>query len=181
LRAWKLPIQISEVDDKYLLSVPESQVILKFPKGNFLRAYPRIGGATANPRYFFFEDKKAGIIVSGWFEPEKLYPGIQQLWEQDTKAYARSGLSSPQNVSFEKQGIWDLIFFSRVGLPNMRANCVLAGTWIDLHISLYPSSTDDRARLIEFLKSVEVERGQIKRELERMEAGPDLFIEFIHS
>ena len=155
--AWKSSVQITELKNSYILTLPTSSVTLKFPKGGFLRAEPKLGGGSANPRYFNFPDKKTGLIISGWFEPEELYPGIHELWKNDKKSFAQSGLPIPQNVSFEKQSIWDVIFYSMADLPNMRANCVLAGTWIDLHISLRSSSTDSDTRLSEFLSLVKVE------------------------
>ncbi|MFO1431655.1 MAG: hypothetical protein U1F76_16200 [Candidatus Competibacteraceae bacterium] len=150
-------IRILETRGYYELSVPVSQVVLRFPKGNLVRANPGIGGGTSNPRYFYFVDDKLGYIISGWFEPESLYKGHKAVWEETKSGFAKVGLAEPQKVSFEKQGAWDVVFYSLAGQPNMRANRVLAGTWVELHFSLRLQSPDSNERLLSYLKTVQLE------------------------
>jgi hypothetical protein len=85
-------IQIDETDDSYRLSVPISQLAMTLPKGNWSLKDRSKGGGTSNPRYFYFEDKEASLMLSGWFEPERLFIGVRKLWEQNTRNMKKSGL-----------------------------------------------------------------------------------------
>jgi hypothetical protein len=148
-------IRITEINSQYNLTVPECQVNLKFPKGNFIRHDAKLLvestdiGGLGNPRYFFFSNDKSDIIISGWFESKKQYP----LWEEYKKNFAKAA----SKVSFVKEGIWDTVILSDEGRQHMRASCLLADTWIDLHISTNAVNGDSNERLITFLKTIQVE------------------------
>jgi hypothetical protein len=121
-----------------------------------VRNESRIGGEPDSPTYFAFIDEKAGFIISGWFEPEERYPGIHMLWAESKISFPGKGLPNSQDESFRRQGIWDVVLYSMKGLPNMRANCAIAGTWIDLHLSLFSASADSSQRLLSYLQAIEV-------------------------
>src|SRR6185369_6675418 len=61
-------ISIKSFDDRYELTVPVSSLVVTIPKGRLALQNQAIGGATDSPRYFKFEDRDRGIIISGWFE-----------------------------------------------------------------------------------------------------------------
>jgi len=159
-------IQIKEISERYELTVPVSQLIMTIPKGGLQQKKMSIGGSTDNPRYFLFENKSIGLLVSGWFEPEQKFSGIKEYWDDNIKSWRRSGQPEPQDVSFIKVGRLDVIMYNLpipLGVPaktnsHMRANWVQAGTWIDLHISITSnrSSAESRSKLFEFLQTIQV-------------------------
>ena len=156
-------IEIKEANDSYRLSVPVSQLAMTLPKGNWSLKDKSIGGETSNPRYFYFVDKKeASLILSGWFEPDRLFTGVPKLWEKDTQSWKKGGLPQPINVSFEKLGGWDTVMYDH-NLDNLvsshlRAHWVQSGTWIDLHLSTTTnrSSTENREKLRSLLRGISV-------------------------
>jgi len=158
-------IEITETKTAYRLSVPVSQLTLTLPRGNWSRKdKSALSGGTANPRYFYFEDaKEESLILSGWFEPDRLYSGsATRQWEKDAAGLKKASLPSPMNVSFEKIGGWDVVLydqeFSGVVSSHMRAHWVQAGTWIDIHISTmtYDSSIENRRKLRAVLRGISV-------------------------
>lgn len=153
-------LQIAEQKEAYELSVPVSQLIMTIPKGGLAQTKTAVGGSTASPRYFLFEDKAIHLIISGWFESDDGFKGIKAFWKNETNAWSRGGLPAPQDVSFEKIGNWDAIIYD-ISVPSgsnshIRAHWVQAGTWIDIHISLTSErpSAGSRARLKTFLNSI---------------------------
>ncbi len=153
-------LQISKVPAGYRLTVPASriEVILH---GDNLEQQP--GGGTS-PRYFFFDDRGQGAVISGWFEPAQAFPGIKQFWEKETGGSKPGKLPGPENVKFENVGKWQVVAYD-VKLPaanatnvHLRAERVQAGTWLDFHLSMTSSlsSAAARAKLEEVLKGVEV-------------------------
>jgi hypothetical protein len=155
-------IQITQLKEDYEVTVPVSQLIMTIPKGGLSQKKTVIGGSTASPRYFYFEDKTLQLIISGWFESEQRFTGVKKFWEQETKAYKDRSLPEPRDVSFVKIGSWDAIIYDsqlrNVTNSNIRAHWVQAGTWIDIHISITSDrpSTDSRAKLIAQLNSIQV-------------------------
>ena len=156
-------IEIKEANDSYRLSVPVSQLTMTLPKGNWSLQDKSIGGATSNPRYFYFEDRReAGLILSGWFEPDRLFIGVSKLWEKDTQAWKKDGLPQAINVSFEKLGGWDTVMYDHtlgnLVSSHLRAHWVQSGTWIDIHLSTTTnrSSAENRRALRSLLRGISV-------------------------
>jgi len=158
-------IDIAETKSAYRLSVPVSQLSLTLPRGNWSRKdKSALGGGTANPRYFYFEDaKEESLILSGWFEPDRLFSGsASKQWEKDAAGLKKASLPQPVNVSFEKIGGWDSVLydqvFSGVMSSHLRAHWVQAGTWIDIHLSTTSdsSSAENRKKLRLVLRGISV-------------------------
>ena len=97
-------VRIKEISERYELTVPVSQLILTIPKGGLQQKNIAIGGATDNPRYFYFEDMSQRLILSGWFEEEQKFPGLKKFWGETTKGWNSRGPLEPQDVSFVKNG-----------------------------------------------------------------------------
>jgi hypothetical protein len=154
-------IEITADHDSYKLSVPVSTLTMVLPKGNWSHKQKNLGGGTSNPRYFYFEDsQEASLILSGWFETDGLFEGVTRQWEKDTQAWKEKGLPQPVNVSFEKVGRWDVVFydhnFSRTVNTHLRAHWVQSGTWIDLHLSTTGRSVDNRKKLRALLRGISI-------------------------
>jgi hypothetical protein len=136
-------LQVTEKDGVYELSVPVSRLSLAIPKGQ-LR--PSKSSADAgNPRYFIFEDQKLSLIISGWFEPEQSFTGMDAFWTGEQRSLTQNGIQI-QNITREQIGSWQVVLYD-IPLPggrsfNMRAECVQAGTWIDLHLSVSGKQAD---------------------------------------
>jgi len=133
-------LTITELPDTYEITVPVSRLRMTVPKENFTQGTPAAGGSTASRRYFFLEDKKNHIFLSGWFEPQEGFPGIQKFWASETAAWAREKMPLPESTEFRKLGNWDAVIYQipRKGGSNshIRAHWLEAGTWIDLHLSV---------------------------------------------
>lgn len=161
----KEALEISESSTSYRLSVPVSQLTLTVPRGNWARQdKSALGGGTANPRYFYFEDASdESLILSGWFEPDRLFSGsAAKQWQKDAAALKKTPAPEPVNVTFEKIGGWDTVMYDhllgKVVSSHMRAHWVQAGTWIDIHISTTTerSSADNRKKLKSLLRAITV-------------------------
>ncbi|HEY5993315.1 MAG TPA: hypothetical protein VIU46_01825 [Gallionellaceae bacterium] len=155
-------IKVTSTKGGFELTVPVSNLTLSLPGASLVRRTDTPGYAANGPRYFYFEDKKQGLIVSGWFEPQQGFRGIQQFWKDETGAWKQRGLPEPQNVAFKKIGQWDAIAYD-IELPginntHLRAHWLQAGTWIDLHLSLSSKlpSAEGRGKLEALLKTVQV-------------------------
>lgn len=161
-------IEIIAANDGYTLSVPVSRLTMTLPKGNWSRKQKAMGGGTSNPRYFYFEDgKEASLILSGWFEPDRLFEGVPAHWQKDTKAWKERGLPQPVNVSFEKVGGWDTVLYDhnygKIVNSHLRAHWVQSGTWIDVHLSTTTNGTsaDNRKKLKSLLRGISIsEKGR---------------------
>jgi len=158
-------LEITQTKAEYRLSVPVSQLTLTLPRGNWSRKdKSALGGGTANPRYFYFEDaKEESLILSGWFEPDRLFSGsASKQWQKDAAGLKKASLPQPVNVSFEKIGGWDTVLydqvFSGVVSSHVRAHWVQAGTWIDIHISTTTDGTsaENRKKLRAVLRGTSV-------------------------
>jgi hypothetical protein len=158
-------IQISESGKVFTLSVPVSQLTMTLPKGNWFRKdKSALGGGTVNPRYFYFEDaNEESLILSGWFEPDRLYSGsAAKQWTKDAAALKKTPAPDPVNVSYEKIGGWDTVMYDhmldQVVSSHMRAHWVQAGTWIELHLSTTTrqASAENRRKLKSLLRAISV-------------------------
>lgn len=162
-------IQSNQEKDVYVLTVPDSQLIMTIPKGGLLPKKNPFGASSNNPRYFLFVDQSRYLNVSGWIEPAERYPGIEKYWEGETKQWKKERIQMPQNVSFAKVDRWDSIFFDKdisdnsdskekIMLFSVKASWVQAGTWIDIHISTVSDRpcNEARAKLVDFMKTIQV-------------------------
>jgi hypothetical protein len=164
-------IQIREVANNYELTVHQSRLVMNLPKGGFVRAEMNMGGGTSNPRYFYFQDNRRQIILSGWFEPAERFPGIKKYWEDHIDALRRkidtlsrmgqTELLKPQDVFFVNVGKWDAILYDVKYPPyiqaHISANWLQRETWIELHlsgISSLASSKEVREMLVDVLKGI---------------------------
>jgi hypothetical protein len=169
-------LEIIESSSAYRLSVPVSELTLSFPRGNWSRQdKSALGAGTANPRYFYFEDaNEESLILSGWFEPERLFSGsAAKQWQKDAAALKKTPAPEPVNVTFEKVGGWDTVMYDhlmgKVVSSHVRAHWVQAGTWIDIHISTttYRSSAENRKKLKSLLRAITVaEKARARAALE---------------
>lgn len=143
-------IAVETTEAAYALSVPVSRLALTIPRGNLVLKSNAIGGATDNPRYFYFEDPTLHLIISGWFEPAQGFSGIEAFWKAETTAWKQNGLPEAQKVTFEKIGNWDTIIYElktpRGTNSHIRAHWVQAGTWIDIHFSITSERTAEENR-----------------------------------
>jgi hypothetical protein len=153
-------IQITQTGTHYVLSVPVSRLVMQFPKSTLQPAELEKRGAANSPRYFSFRHRELPLIVSGWFEPEQNFAGIQKLWANELAGWNK--VAPPQDVAFSKNGLWEVVAYE-IPVPNvtnshLRAHWVQAGTWIDLHLSLTnrQPARDARALLAAFLGTVSV-------------------------
>ena len=134
---------ITEKEGVYELSVPVSRLSLTIPRGQLL---PSKSSADAGgPRYFSFEDRKLSLIISGWFEPEQAFEGMDAFWTGEQRSLTQNGIQI-QNVNRERIGSWQVVLYE-IRLPggrssNMRAEYVEAGTWIDVHLSVTGNQSD---------------------------------------
>jgi hypothetical protein len=155
-------LSVSVVGDNYVLAVPVSRVELLVPKGNLVQIPARVGGSTESPRYFQLGDLSQGLIISGWFESSSGYSGMDRYWEQQLAAWKNRNLPTPSDVSMQKIGNWDAVFYELPVLTgsssHVRAHLVQSGTWIDVHVSVSAESStvSNRTRVEGFLRSLVV-------------------------
>jgi hypothetical protein len=158
-------VRVDEINQDYELVIPESKLVMMVPKTGFQYKNINVGGGTANPGYFYFENIADGIILSGWFEPQKKFKGIEKYWEDQVNAYKKRGLPSPMDVAFDKIGDWNAIFYdtgtSGYRTSNLSAHLIQSGTWIDLHISTTSNTSntsgiDARYKIIDQLKAIKI-------------------------
>ena len=152
---------ITEKNDTYELSLAVSRLVVMIPKQRFVPSAP--GQGSQAPRYFSFEDRAAGLVVSGWFEPEQAFRGMEAFWAGEQRGLTQNGFQI-QNIVSEKRDAWQIVLYD-IPVPgggrssNMRAERVQAGTWIDLHLSLTSrgAERENRAALRKLLEAMRVE------------------------
>ena len=151
---------ITEKGDSYVVTVPVSRLAMTIPKGKFVPSKPDAG--SKSPRYFYLQDKGSALIISGWFEPEQSFVGLQKFWAGEIGAIKRNGSPEPQNVSFEDLGSWKAIVYD-IQVPgghssHIRAEQTQSGTWIDVHISFTANlpEVEIRSKLRDVLKAIQV-------------------------
>ena len=155
----KESILVSERDQSFDITVPISKIALRLPEADFkISTSPPSAGSTASSRYFAFEDRVHGVLLSGWFESARQFPGVK---EPSAGSFGGDHLTH-KNVSFEKLGDWDVVNFDvtfrSTTTANLQAHLVRAGTWIELHLSGYPSYplAEQHALLIQTVRSIQV-------------------------
>ncbi|SPP64227.1 hypothetical protein [Nitrospira lenta] len=157
-------LQITSTEQAHVLTVPASRLVMRLPLGGLSLTNSAIGGSTTNPRYFHFRDDAKQVIISGWFESDQAFPGLQKVWADEVTVSKKNGLPDAQRVVFGRLGNWETIAYERA-VPNitnshLHAHWVQAGTWIDLHASLTSngSSEDARAKLESLLRAIVVKQ-----------------------
>ncbi|HEV7426117.1 MAG TPA: hypothetical protein VGQ46_07090 [Thermoanaerobaculia bacterium] len=155
-------LTVTALADKYEITVPVSSLLMAIPKEHFMPAPDLPGGATASRRYFQLADATKNLIVSGWFEPQEEFKGIETFWAGETAAWKQNKLPSPEAVEFKKIGTWDTVAYqiplASGSNPHIRAHWLQAGTWIDLHLSMTSdlSKQESMRLLASFLSQIRV-------------------------
>jgi hypothetical protein len=140
-------IRVLEQERTFEVWVPTAKLYMDLPRTRGLaRGSPGLGGATDNPRYFYFNDQL--FEISGWFEAAEKFKGVDKLWEGELEGWRRGGVSPPVDATFKKIGRWDAVEYEApAGVrSHIRAQWVQAGTWIDIHISLMSSQPSAKTR-----------------------------------
>jgi hypothetical protein len=106
------------------------------------------------------------------------YPGLVDLWLEDSRAWQTAGLPVPRELSFGWLAGWEVVFYD-IGMPNgtsshVRAHWVQPGTWIDLHLSVAGSDSSDelRSELKRILEKIEVLEGKQENDSGATRAPP---------
>jgi tetratricopeptide (TPR) repeat protein len=152
---------ITERPDAYVLTVPVSRLVMTIPKEKFIAGSAPRADATASSRYFYFEDTSKHIAISGWFESQNGFRGMDEFWKKESASWSQQKMPAQTNVTFKRIGGWDTVFY-RVTQPigissNIRAEWVSAGTWIDLHIStVSDSAAENQSNLESLLARIQV-------------------------
>jgi hypothetical protein len=133
-------IVVNELADTYEITVPVSRLAIAIPKSHFVRVSDAGSGSPASRRYFQLRDAEKGVIVSGWFEAQEEFHGIEKFWAGETAAWKEHKLPFPETFEFKKIGNWDTVVYqmrqASGSNPHIRAHWLQAGTWIDLHLSM---------------------------------------------
>jgi hypothetical protein len=142
----------------FTFTMPQSRVVVKVSDTSLRR------DATGDkPNYFKLMRREPQLILSGWLEPAARYNGLDAFWESEKRSPAYAGALAPTRVEMLRNAPWDIVAYD-VSLPggitsaHLRAERVLAGTWVDLHLSTTstrPPATL-RAELLAALARVEV-------------------------
>jgi hypothetical protein len=143
----------------FTFTLPQSRVVVKVSDTS-LRPDP---GEPSRPGYFKVMRREPQLILSGWLEPAARYKGFKAFWEGEMKSPAFAGPLAPTRIEMSQNGAWEVVAYDVV-LPggitsaHLRAERVVAGTWIDLHLSTTstrPAATL-RAELMTALGRVEI-------------------------
>lgn len=132
-------IAVTALAEVFELTVPVSQLVRQIPRGGLRQAANATGGAAENPRYFSFIDEQNLIFVSGWFEHQDLFKGIDKFWADELAGWMKA-MPKPERMSFKKASKWEVVVYNipndLASFTNLRAHWLQAGTWIDLHLSM---------------------------------------------
>jgi hypothetical protein len=92
------------------------------------------------------EDQGRALIISGWFEPEPAFKGMDAFWSGEETSLTQKEIHI-QNVTRKRIGNWQVALYhipvSAGRSSDMRAEWVQAGTWIDLHLSVMTANQSD--------------------------------------
>jgi hypothetical protein len=147
-----------QAGDSYFLTVGASKLVVTMPKDRLAAD----ASQNPSPRYFSFSSKADGLIVSGWFEPDREYPGVEARWKETAERVKNQGLPEPRDVQIGKVGIWDVMSYelhiANLTNTDLFAEYVQAGTWLELHLSTAStgSASDHRAKLVAYLQRISV-------------------------
>jgi hypothetical protein len=102
-----------------------------------------------SPRYFNFSSKDEGLFVSGWFEPDREFPGVDARWKETAENARNMGIGEPRDVQFAKVGLWDVMSYelhvANLTNTDLFAEYVQAGTWLELQLRPHPPPLHQRA------------------------------------
>ena len=103
-------LQVSVQESGYLLHASVSELHLFVPDAKMTNFTDRMRKSHKDGRYFFLHDEKRGLTLSGWNEPSRLYPGLEQFWSDLSESWKKRELWKPVNVVTSKLGNWQTIF-----------------------------------------------------------------------
>lgn len=154
-------IEIGSDINSYILTTSVSKLKLYIPDNLMPKESQIAEGGTKNPRYFIFTDKYANLILSGWFEPNYIYPGMEKFFYEMTKKWGTDGHPPmPENVNFVKHNDWSVtsydMTYRNCYTPNIQAHFLKDNTWIHLHISYKCGSGKKVEDLINFLDTIRI-------------------------
>jgi hypothetical protein len=162
-RNYTAKIEIGTNTDAYKLTTSESKFELFIPKNNLIPdkdIKTTVKGATENPRYFYFNNKETNLTISGWFEPNYIYQGMEKHFYRMTNEWRKNGLPMPENVNFIRHNDWRVVSYDmpcdNTSTPNIQAHFLKENTWINLHISYECGTGKKVADLINFLDTIRV-------------------------
>jgi len=148
-------ITAQEPDKTIILTVPVSKVKLTIPK---LGLVEQSTSNSPSNRYFLYWDTNSQLGISGWFEPESLFKGIEFHWNEYT---TKLNGNQPTNVSFEELNGWDIVRYNidiqGCSQSNVKAFLVQNETWLDIHISSFCNGSKPHADILGYLKNITVE------------------------
>jgi hypothetical protein len=158
-------VSVNKASQNYEVYDPQKKLIFTIPKDGFtmrdlrdenLRAYE------SSPSFFYLENRISNLAVSIWFASEDIFPGIKKFWDDEVEGWKRVGLPSPQNVSFNKIGVWEATIYDMVypgySKSYIKAHLVKEGIWTEIILSIPSTSTGDEARLrlADVLKTIQI-------------------------
>ncbi|MFZ6818743.1 hypothetical protein [Undibacterium sp. Ji22W] len=153
-------LQVTPIETGYLLNVPVSRIQLTIPDAKLIDLTSKMRKSANDRRYFYFADETRGLTVSGWFEQAGSFPGLNKFWQGEMASWKKNSLPAPLNVAAVQLNDWQAIFYDIDAGPesskHVKAEIVLEGTWIDLHISISNSASPPPTRemLEDFLKGI---------------------------
>ncbi len=104
-------IAVVELADSYELTVPVSRLLMSIPKEGLVQVPDNREGSTASKRYFYLEDKQKHLILSGWFEAQEEFRGIEKFWASEIGAWKQKKIPLPEETAFKKIGNWDAVVY----------------------------------------------------------------------
>jgi hypothetical protein len=145
-------------DKPFTFTLPQSRVIVRMSDASLQPDPPG-----DKPNYFKLMRRDPQLILSGWLEPAARYNGLEAFWESEKRSPAYAGPLAPTRVEMLRNAPWEIVAYD-VALPggitsaHLRAERVLAGTWIDLHLSTTSTrpATSLRAELLAALAGIEI-------------------------
>ena len=161
-------VQVTTTKQGVLISSAASPKKLLLPSKSMKSKKERLGGGTDNPGYFYYEDTKTDILISGWFEPavKFQYSSVRQMWDSENEAKARNKISVPINKEYQHIGDWDVYLydlpvppqFKNTSNTHLRANYLDDKIWIDVHLSLTKDQPSKKLRemLIAYLGTLKI-------------------------
>lgn len=122
---------------------------------NLLITIPKVGMSSplveATRSRFELSNLNDMVIISGWFEPETKFPGVQKVWQGNLNGWRKANLPTPLDVSFAESGNWQIVEYSVIGDKiqqfNIESHWVQAGTWIHLHLSIVAPNIDSSVKM----------------------------------
>ena len=143
-----------ELDQTIELTVPVSKVTLSIPKLNLVK---QDTSSSQSYRYFNYWDTNAQLGISGWFEHESRFKGVQSHWSEFLSTWKGN---QPTNVSFEKLNDWNIVSYNidvqGCSQSNVKAYLVQNETWLDIHVSSFCNGDIPKADILNYIKNITV-------------------------